>query len=176
MEQSRRERLLTFLLLPSIVAAVIILVSVMVRSSLQLEKLREQSIVEATLLLANERADRLDKRIIEQDNAALSLIDFTDRERFGAQWLSVASVQTPTILGVLVVAPTSQHRDVVAIASRAPASETERFRRLLVNSIINDMKIDSPREQLRHVHKTYQNQSYLVSHWQREHRGRRYLI
>jgi two-component system phosphate regulon sensor histidine kinase PhoR len=39
------------------------------------------------------------------------------------------------------------------------------------------MKIDPPpREQLRHVHNTYQNQSYLVSHWQREHRGRRYLV
>ncbi|HEY6561220.1 MAG TPA: HAMP domain-containing sensor histidine kinase [Polyangiaceae bacterium] len=177
MEQSRRERLLTFLLLPAIVAAVVILVSVMFRSSLQLEKLREQSIVEATLLLANERADRLDKRIIEQDNAALSLIDFTDRERFGAQWLSVAALQTPTILGVLVMDLSAPGREVVAVASRAPASEVERFRRLLVNSIFYDMKIDPPpREQLRHVHNTYQNQSYLVSHWQREQRGRRYLI
>jgi two-component system phosphate regulon sensor histidine kinase PhoR len=176
-EQSRRERLQTFLLLPAIVAAVVILVGVMVRSSLQLERLREQSIVEATLLLANERADRLDKRLIEQDNAVASLVDFTEREHFGAQWLNVAAVQTPTILGVMVIDLSSPGRDVVALATRAPASEAERFRRLLVNSILNDMKIQlPPTEQLRHVHKTYQNQSYLVSHWQREHRGRRYLI
>ena len=48
-----RERLLTFLLLPAIVLAVLVLASVMFRSSFQLERLREQSVVEATLLLAN---------------------------------------------------------------------------------------------------------------------------
>jgi len=64
-DRPRRERLLTFLLLPVIVLAVLVLAGVMFRSSFQLEKLREQSVVEATLLLANEKADRLDKRIIE---------------------------------------------------------------------------------------------------------------
>ena len=53
-DQTRRERLLTFLLLPIIVVAVLVLTGVMFRSSFQLEKLREQSVVEATLLLANE--------------------------------------------------------------------------------------------------------------------------
>ena len=52
-DPTRRERLLTFLLLPVIVVAVLVLAGVMFRSSFQLEKLREQSVVEATLLLAN---------------------------------------------------------------------------------------------------------------------------
>ena len=44
-DRPRRERLLTFLLLPVIVLAVLVLAGVMFRSSFQLEKLREQSVI-----------------------------------------------------------------------------------------------------------------------------------
>jgi two-component system phosphate regulon sensor histidine kinase PhoR len=174
---TRRERLLTFLILPAIVVAVLILAGVMFRSSFQLEKLREQSVVEATLLLANEKADRLDKRIIEQDNAVASAVEFGDRQSFGELWLELAPLHTPTVRAVLVVDLSSPERDVVAFASRAPGPEDERFRRLLVHEMLAEMKTDKPPfEQLRHLHKSYGGQSYLVSHWQRERRGRRYLI
>src|SRR5687767_8365171 len=175
-DRTPRERLLTFLLLPVIVVAVAVLVWVMFRSSFQLERLREQSVVEATLALANEKADRLDKRIIEQDNAVLSLVDFTDRKHFGAGWLKVAPLQTPTVISVMVVDLSSPERDVVAFASRAPGPDAERIRRLLVHTMLPDLRLDTPpREELRHLHKTHRAQSLLVSYWQREHRGRRYL-
>ncbi|MEO6599403.1 MAG: sensor histidine kinase, partial [Polyangiaceae bacterium] len=101
-DRPRRERLLTFLLLPTIVLAVLVLAGVMFRSSFQLEKLREQSVIEATLLLANEKADRLDKRIIEQDNVVRSVLDITEREGFGAKWLESAALQTPTVRAVIL--------------------------------------------------------------------------
>src|SRR5512134_2577382 len=102
-DPTRRERLLTFLLLPAIVVAVLVLSGVMFRYSFQLEKLREQSVVEATLSLANERADRLDKRIIEQDNAVRSVLDLTERAEFGSKWLETAALQTPTVRAVFLV-------------------------------------------------------------------------
>jgi two-component system phosphate regulon sensor histidine kinase PhoR len=126
-DRPRRERLLTFLLLPAIVLSVLVLASVMFRSSFQLEKLREQSVVEATLLLANEKADRLDKRIIEQDNAVRSTIDLAAREDFGAKWLESAALQTPTVRAVLMVDLKAPGRPIVAVASRAPGPENERF-------------------------------------------------
>ena len=178
-DRTRRARLLTFLLLPSIVVAVLVLEGVMFRSSFQLEKLREQSVVEATLLLANEKADRLDKRIIEQDNAVAALIDYNDREAFGERWIDLAAVQTPTVRAVLVVDLTSPDHDVVAFASRALGPEDERFRRMLVHELLPEMKVDKPPfDELRHLHKTARGQSYLVSYWQRVRRetGRRYLI
>jgi two-component system phosphate regulon sensor histidine kinase PhoR len=175
-DRPRRERLLTFLLLPAIIVGVFVLAGVMFRSSFQLEKLREQSVVEATLLLANEKADRLDKRIIEQDNAVRSLVDVSEREDFGAKWLESAAIQTPTVRAVLLVDFTVPERDVVAVASRAPGVENERFRRLLVHSMLNDMKLGAPEDELRHLHKTYRGQSYLVSHWEVMHEGRRYLV
>ena len=48
-DRTRREQLLTFLLLPAIVIAVLVLSGVMFRSSFQLEKLREQSVVATPL-------------------------------------------------------------------------------------------------------------------------------
>jgi two-component system phosphate regulon sensor histidine kinase PhoR len=176
-DPTRRERLLTFLLLPVIVVAVLVLAGVMFRSSFQLEKLREQSVVEATLLLANEKADRLDKNIIEQDNAVRSSVDTTERSEFGSRWLENAALQTPTVRAVFLVDLSAPARDVVAVASRAPGPEQERFRRLLVTSLLGEMKIDAPPyDQLRHLHTARRGQSYLLSHWQEEHRGRRYLV
>ncbi len=169
--------MLIFLLLPAIVVAVLVLEGVTFRNSFQLEKLREQSVVEATLLLANEKADRLDKRLIEQDNAVASAIDVTNRQRFGADWLKVAARQTPTVRAVLIVDVSSSQHDVVAFASRAPGPEDEHFRRVLVNSMLTDMKLDAPpRDQLRHLHKSYQRVNYLVSYWQRDVAGRHYLV
>jgi two-component system, OmpR family, phosphate regulon sensor histidine kinase PhoR len=176
-DRMRRERLLTFLLLPVIVVAVLVLTGVMFRSSFQLEQLRERSVVEATLLLANEKADRLDKNIIEQDNAVRSMLDYRERAEFGSRWLESAAIQTPTVRAVFLLDLTAPGRDVVAVASRAPGPENERFRRLLVTAMLNEMKIDAPPyDQLRHVHNSYRGQSYLVSYWQTENEGRRYLV
>jgi two-component system, OmpR family, phosphate regulon sensor histidine kinase PhoR len=176
-ERPRRERWLTFLLLPAIIVSVLVLLSVMFRSSFQLEKLREQSVVEATLLLANEKADRLDKRIIEQDNIIRSLLDAAERAHFGRKWLESAAIQTPTVRAVLLLDLLRPSHDVVAVASRAPGPENERFRRLVVHSMLADMKLDKPPpEELRHLHRSYRGQSYLVSYWATEHTGRRYLV
>jgi len=176
-DRTPRERLFTFLLLPAIVLAVLVLASVMFRSSFQLERLREQSVVEATLLLANEKADRLDKRIIEQDNSVRSLVDLNDRDDFGDKWLESAALQTPTVRAVLLVDLIAASRPVVAAASRAPGPENERFRRLVVHSMLDDMKLDRPPlGELRHLHKSYRGQSYLISYWDAESAGRRYLV
>src|SRR5690606_38685705 len=143
----------SFLLLPGVVIAVLVLATIMFRSSFKLEQLREQSVVEATLLLANEKADRLDKRIIEQDNAVASLVNSSEPEAFGKEWLEVAPIQTPTVRAVLAVDLSSTQHEVVVLASRAPGVEDEDFRRLLVHSMLLDMKLEHPqRDKLRHLH------------------------
>jgi two-component system phosphate regulon sensor histidine kinase PhoR len=173
----QRERRLTFFLVPIIVVAVLVLDGVSFRNSFQLEKLREQSVIEATLLLANEKADRLEKRIIEQDTAVGSTIDVSQRDQFGSEWATIAPLQTPTVRAVLLLDLSSPYREVVAIASRSPGPEDVAFRRLLIHSMLRDMKLDEePRTQLRHLHESYEGTSYLVSYWQREDGGRRYLI
>src|SRR5512133_2413739 len=128
-ESSPRQRLLTFLLLPAFVIAVLVLDGITFRNSFQLEKLREQSVVEATFLLANEKADRLEKHIIDQDNVVASLLQPDDHSTFAADWLSVARVQTPTIRAVFLFDLAPADREIVGFASRFPGLEDERFRR-----------------------------------------------
>ncbi|HEX2675721.1 MAG TPA: HAMP domain-containing sensor histidine kinase, partial [Polyangiales bacterium] len=176
-ERTPRERLLTFLLLPAIVIAVLVLSGVMFRSSFQLEKLREQSVVEATLSLANERADRLDKRIIEQDNAVRSVLDLTQRSDFGSKWLDTAALQTPTVRAVFLIDIGAPAHNVVALSSRAPELETEHLRRLLVNRLLPELKLDKPPlDELRHLHKVDREKAYLLSHWEQELDGRHFLV
>lgn len=176
-ERTSRERLLPFLWVPAILVAVVVLMVVTFRNSFQLEKLREQSVVEATLTLANEKADRLDKRIIEQDNTVLSLVDLDERVEFGRAWLSIAARQTPTVRGVLLIDLMSPGKEVVAFSSRAPIPEAETFRRTFIHVLLPDLELSRlPHTQLRHLHKSHDSHSYLLSYWQRESQGRRYLL
>jgi two-component system, OmpR family, phosphate regulon sensor histidine kinase PhoR len=176
-ERTRREQMLTFLLLPAIVLAVLVLSGVMFRSSFQLEKLREQSVVEATLSLANERADRLDKRIIEQDNAVRSVLDLTQRADFGSKWLETAALQTPTVRAVFLVDIGVPTHNVIALSSRAPELETERLRRLLVSRLLPELKLDKPPlDELRHLHKVDREKAYLLSHWEQQVNERHFLV
>lgn len=175
-DRTRRERTLTFLLLPAIVVGVLVLTGVTFRTSFQQERLRQQSVVEATLSLANEKAARLDQLIVDQDTVVAADADVSNLTKLGQAWLSVAQRQTPTVRAVLVLDLTSPMRDVVAFASRRPGPDDEAFRRLLVNRILPDLDLRPPEDQLRHLHKSYDGQSYLISYWQRRADERNYLV
>jgi two-component system, OmpR family, phosphate regulon sensor histidine kinase PhoR len=176
-ESSPRQRLLTFLLLPAFVIAVLVLDGITFRNSFQLERLRQQSVLEATLLLANEKADRLEKRIIDQDNVVAATLQPEDHSTFAADWLNIARVQTPTIRAVFLIDLGSAEREVVGFASRFPGLEDERFRRLLVYSLLSEMKLDAqPQGELRHLHRIVDRDTHLVSYWRRELRGQSHLV
>jgi two-component system phosphate regulon sensor histidine kinase PhoR len=171
-----RERLASFVLLPAVLAAVGILAYFTFRTTLQVERLRQQSVLEATLGLANEKADRLDKRIIEQDNVVFAIADPQRLAEIPQRWLPTAARETPTVRGILVL---DDARTVLAFASRAGGAfaEEEAFRRLLVQRMCGDMDlVRQPPDELRHLHHSYRGQSYLLSYWQRVVEGRRYLV
>src|SRR5271166_3197141 len=163
----RRERLARFVLLPAVLVAVGILAYFTFRTIFQVERLRQQSVLEATLALANEKADRLDKRIIEQDNVVIAIADPQRLTDLTTRWLQTAQRETPTVRAILVLDET---HTVVAFASRAGGAfaEEESFRRLLVQRMISDMELDKQTpDELRHLHHEYRGQSYLLSYWQR---------
>ena len=116
-------------------AAVGILAYFTFRTTLQVERLRQQSVLEATLGLANEKADRLDKRIIEQDNVVLAIADPQRLTDLTSRWLPTAQRETPTVRAILVL---DEAHTVLAFASRAGGAfaEEEAFRRLLVQRMI----------------------------------------
>ena len=177
-----REWKARYVLLPAVIVAVGTLAYFTFRTTFQVERLRQQSVLEATLGLANEKADRLDKRIIEQDNVVFTIADPSRLDELTQRWLPTAQRETPTIRAVLVLDDTST---VVAFASRAGGvfAEEEAFRRLLVGRMRVDMDLGKGSkepgqdlEQLHHLHHEYRGQSYLVSYWQRVVDGRRFLV
>ena len=162
-----RDRLASIVLLPAVLVAVGILAYFMLRTTLQVERLRQQSVLEATLGLANEKADRLDQRIIEQDDVIFAIADPSRLTELTQRWLPTAQRETPTVRAVLVL---DENHTVVAFASRAGGAfaEEEAFRRLLVQRMCGDMDLGKlPPDELRHLHHEYRGQSYLVSYWQR---------
>jgi two-component system, OmpR family, phosphate regulon sensor histidine kinase PhoR len=163
----RRERLASAVLLPAVLAAVGILAYFTYRTTLQVEHLRQQSVFEATLGLANDKADRLDKRIIEQDEVIFAVADPARLGDLAQRWLPTAQRETPTVRAVVVL---DEAHTVLAFASRAGGAfaEEEAFRRLLVQRMCSDMDLArQPPDELRHLHREYRGQSYLVSYWQR---------
>jgi two-component system phosphate regulon sensor histidine kinase PhoR len=188
----RPERLASFVILPAVLVAVGVLAYFTFRTTLQVERLRQQSVLEATLGLANEKADRLDARIIEQDNVVFAIADPQRLADLTLRWLPTAQRETPTVRAILVL---DESRTVLAFASRAGGvfAEEEAFRRLLVQRMCADMELSKQEpDELRHLHRAYRGQSYLVSYWQRvvapapdgagsaatsgQGQGRRYLV
>ncbi len=162
-----REKLASFVLLPAVLAAVGILAYFTFRTTLQVERLRQQSVLEATLGLANEKAERLDQRLIEQDDVLFAIADPSRLTELTSRWLPTAQRETPTVRAILVL---DEAHTVVAFASRAGGAfaEEEAFRRLLVQRMCGDMDLaKQPPDELRHLHHEYRGQSYLVSYWQR---------
>jgi two-component system phosphate regulon sensor histidine kinase PhoR len=176
MNKTRRDRLARFTLLPVVLVAVGVVAYFALRQTFQLDKLRQQSVVEATIALAGEKADRLDKQIIEQDNVIIAIADPAHLDGLSERWLPTAQRETPTVRAVLVL---DSARDVIAFASRAsgPWSEEESFRRLLVRRMADDMELGQlPPDELRHLHHEYGGQSYLVSYWQKVWNDHRYVV
>lgn len=171
-----RDRVKVFVLLPVVVVAVGILAYFTFRTTLQVDNLRQQSVLEATLGLATEKANRLDRQIIDQDNVVVAIADPARLEELAERWLPTARRETPSVRAIVVL---DESRTVLAFASRASGAfaDEEAFRRLLTERIAGDMELATqPPDQLRHLHRDYAGQSWLLSYWQRLHAGRRYIV
>jgi two-component system phosphate regulon sensor histidine kinase PhoR len=176
MERGRRDRLASFVLLPAVLVAVGTLAWFTFRTTLQVERLRQQSVLEATLALAQEKANRLDRQIIDQDKVAMAIGEPDKLTELGERWLPTAQRETPTVRAIVILDDTPT---VIAFASRATGAwtEEEAFRRLLTQRMLFDMELRvQPPDELRHLHREYNGQSYLVSYWQRVRDGRTYVV
>ncbi len=141
---------------------------VALRTSLQLEKSRQQSVIDATWSVASERIDRLDKLIVAQDNVVAAAIEPQALGSLARRWLPTAPRETPTVRAVLVLDASDPMMEVVAFVSPRPGPEDHAFRRVLLAELLPRMETHiAPVEQLRHLHVNVGGANYLVSYWQR---------
>jgi two-component system phosphate regulon sensor histidine kinase PhoR len=159
---------LTWVTLTAIIVAVVVLLAVTFRTTLRLDALRAQAVLELTLEFADEKVDRVDRAIIEADEAIRGLADATSLGSIDGsprRWRAQLTRQTPTISHVLVLDGASTH-EVVAFASRAPSPADDAFRRLLLGRIAPDLELSLlPLGQIKHLHKAYDGAFTLLTYW-----------
>ena len=134
-ERALREKLFYFALVPAIVLAVLVLGGLSLRTTLQIENSRRQTVFDATFTLADERVDSLDKLIIAQDNVVAAHVDLASLSSISRRWLPTAARETPSVRAILVLDMDHEEHDVLAFASRAPGPEDDTFRRTLVTRL-----------------------------------------
>jgi two-component system phosphate regulon sensor histidine kinase PhoR len=175
MEGGWRTRLIYWGVLPTIAAAAGILGYYAYQSAAQFAALGEQSIVQSTLLLVDEKVDRVEQQIITADNAVFHLVDFEDLEGLEERWVPLAERISPSVRALVVV---DDGGNVVGYASRASARGRRDFHKVFLERILPDLELERRRvDQLRHLHRTYADRSYLISYKAVRHRGRRvYLV
>ncbi len=167
---ARRElwqRIFYLALLIAVSAALVMLGAVALRTVLQLERARKQTLIDATLSLADERAARPDKRIIAQDNVMIAHVDDGKPSLLADRWLATASRETPTVRALVMLNLSQNDRPIVNFVSRAPGVEDDRFRRMLVYELLPEFDLGSNPEELKHLQYVEGPQSVLVSYWQR---------
>ena len=86
-----------FVLLPAVVLAVGVLAYYTFRTTLQADTLRQQSVLEATLALATEKSNRVDRQIIDQDNVVVAVADPARLDEIEGRWLPTARRETPSV-------------------------------------------------------------------------------
>src|ERR1700761_5505375 len=102
-ERGRREKLTYFALVPAIVLAVLVLGGLSLRSASQIERARRQTVFDATLTLADERVDSLDKLVLPQDTVGAAPVVLGSLSTISRRWLPTAARETPTVRAILVL-------------------------------------------------------------------------
>lgn len=160
--------------LPTIAAAAAILGYYAYQSAAQFAALGEQSIVQSTLLLVDEKVDRVEQSIINADNAVFHLVNLDDLESLEPSWTPLAERISPSVKAVLVV---DDLGEIAALAYRGGDRGAEDFRKVFMERILADLELQRRRvDRLGHLHRTYAERSYLISYRAVRHRGQRYYL
>ena len=83
-----RLRLMLMTIVPLVVIAALGLGYFSYVSASRLGQLQSQSLLHSTLLLVDEKIDRVEQQLINADNAAFHLVDLNDPKRIEERWPS----------------------------------------------------------------------------------------
>ena len=144
------------------------------QTAAQFARLGERSIANSTLWLARDKVNRLEEQIIQVDNAIFNSLDLSHPRRLGEPW---KTDEGEAIGGVRELAILDSQQHLLAFSSRAGKAGRQRFRSLLQNRIIADLNLNNVAvNRLYHLHKRYDNRSYLISYKAVEYDGQGYFL
>jgi two-component system, OmpR family, phosphate regulon sensor histidine kinase PhoR len=159
--ENPRLRLIYLVLLPALVVAACVLGYYSYLSARQFERLGEQSIAESSLLLLQDKADRIEQLIIAADNQAFAAIDLDD-EQSVQNWKQRAEELSPSVRALIVL---DGDKRIHGYAARASATDQRLFRRLFMTRMLQDLELAALEpNRLMHLHRSYEGRSYLISY------------
>jgi two-component system, OmpR family, phosphate regulon sensor histidine kinase PhoR len=168
-----RPRLTYLVLIPALVIAACVLGYYTYVTARQFERLGEQSIAESSLLLLQDKVDRIEQIIINADNQAFAAIDLSDDGSVQA-WKARAPEISPSVRAMIVL---DADRRILGYAARASASDQRAFRRLFMTRILQDLDLEKLEpNRLMHLHRIYDGASVLISYKAVEHQDRRFYL
>lgn len=169
----RRPELIYVVLLPLLIAAAGVLTYYTWETWSRYEELGASSIVHTTLLLVEEKVDRIEQQIIQADNSVFHLIDMSDHETLSERWLPLAERISPSVRAVLIL---SENLDIIEYVSRAAQREQPQFLRLFRKHLAPELEVQGLAPgQLRHLHTSINGTSYLISYMLLEYEGQSFI-
>jgi two-component system phosphate regulon sensor histidine kinase PhoR len=161
-------------LLPLIIAAAGVLSYYAWDTASRFEELGATSIAHSTLLLVEEKIDRIEQQIISRDNAVFHLVEVGEPDGLRTRWLPLAERVSPSVRAVLVL---SDDLEVVDYAARATPEEQRVFLKLFKKRLASELSLaDLAVGQLRHLHTTVNGTSYLLSYMSVLYEGSPFIV
>lgn len=171
---SWRTRLFYFVLLPAFVFAAMVLGYYTYQTAGQISQLGERSIVQSTLLLVEEKVDRVEQMIIAADNAVFHLVNLEDPGAIERDWLPNAERLSPSIRETLILDESGQ---VLAYSARATPAEKRAFLKLFLRDVLANLELERQRPgRLKHLHVTFGKINYLFSYQTLLYDNQRYYV
>lgn len=168
-------RLLYFFIVPAVTAAAGILGYYTYQAASQFARLGEETIVQSMLLLVREKVDRVEQQIVSADNAIFELVDLESPEAIEKTWPRMARGLSPSVRTVMIL---DDSGNTLAFVTRdEDRAQKRRFRKIFFERILPDLELETQKVgQLRYLHRTYGDQSHLVSFRVARHDGRRHYV
>ncbi len=169
-----RSRVVYLVLVPAIAIASGILGYFSIQSARQFARESEQSVLASTLLLVDEKVDRVEQTLINADEAVFHLVDLADPESIRRTWPPLAERISPSVRAVVLM---DDGGSVVGYACRCTPVERRDFLKVLTERLLPDLELEhASLGVLRHHHRTYAERSYLLSYRAVRHEGRRHYM
>lgn len=169
-----RARIVYLVLIPAIAVAAGILGYFSIQSARQFARASEQSVLASTLVLVDEKVDRVEQMIISADEAVFHLLDPSRPDAFEQTWPTLAGRISPSVRALAVL---DDGGNVLGYACRCSPQQSRDFLKVFTERILPNLQLEQERVGvLRHHHRTYADTSYLISYRAVRHDGRRHYF
>ncbi|MFH1434519.1 MAG: HAMP domain-containing sensor histidine kinase [Pseudomonadota bacterium] len=154
-------RWIYWVFIPVVIGAVGFLAYLSFKTTLNIDLWGIRTIVDSTYGVAREKSQRIEQKIIDSDNAFLSIIDMENLEDLRERWEQLSSVST-SVDSVFII---DENRSVIFSVSDRTGQDIEHLTSIFQDILTPLLKLDDGKTTtLQHLHTKFDGGYYLVSY------------